>query len=313
MGKENQKWESLEAAQWELRIGDTILVYAGGLSMYTPKGTDISFAEITGGYYVEKLGANPDAPDPIIVEPDTIDVATALDIIDKLDEGGKTAETYIVKGFAGTAYPMEDGKQTWYMADEPGAYATFQAATCTPDREVVKGDYMLVKGVLTKYKAKSGNIIPEIYNGTAVHGVAPKLDTTYVSVAEALAVVDTLQENETAKAFFGVTGYAAKVSEADEGVQSFRMSDDETAEAGDLFIKLAKIDLPVSQHQKVCVYGRLTRMDGAVIVSGNAVNLSRQGIEQLVLTEKAQKVMVDGAIYIIRDKKLYNLQGARVR
>ena len=269
----------------------------------------IETAVSKGAITILEKGDDPVAP----ADPDTITVAKALEIIDALGEGGKTAETYIVKGFAGTAYEMDGKKQTWYMADEPDVKAEFQAASCTPDREVVKGDYMLVKGVLTKYKSSKGNIIPEIYNGTAVHGVAPKLDTTYVSVAEALAVVDTLQENETAKAFFGVTGYAAKVSEADEGVQSFRMSDDETAETGGLFIKLAKIDLPVSQHQKVCVYGRLTKMDGAVIVSGKAVNLSRQGIEQLVLTEKAKKVVVDGAVYIIRDNKLFNLQGAQVR
>ena len=41
--------------------------------------------------------------------------------------------------------------------------------------------------------------------------------------------------------------------------------------------------------------------------------MSGEGIEQIVLTEKAQKVVVDGAIYIIRDNKLYNLQGAQVR
>ena len=38
-----------------------------------------------------------------------------------------------------------------------------------------------------------------------------------------------------------------------------------------------------------------------------------QGIENVVLTEKAQKVMVDGVLYIIRDNKMYNVQGALVR
>ena len=37
------------------------------------------------------------------------------------------------------------------------------------------------------------------------------------------------------------------------------------------------------------------------------------GIEHIVLTEKAQKVIVDGVIYIVRDGKLFNLQGAQVR
>ena len=38
-----------------------------------------------------------------------------------------------------------------------------------------------------------------------------------------------------------------------------------------------------------------------------------EGIENVVLTEKAHKVVVDGAIYIVRDNKLFNLQGAQVR
>ena len=38
-----------------------------------------------------------------------------------------------------------------------------------------------------------------------------------------------------------------------------------------------------------------------------------QGIENIGLTEKAHKVVVDGVIYIVRDNKLFNLQGAQVR
>lgn len=38
-----------------------------------------------------------------------------------------------------------------------------------------------------------------------------------------------------------------------------------------------------------------------------------QGIENITLTEKAQKVMVDGVMYIIRDNKMFNVQGNQVR
>ena len=38
-----------------------------------------------------------------------------------------------------------------------------------------------------------------------------------------------------------------------------------------------------------------------------------EGIENIVLTEKAQKVIMDGMIYIVRDGKLFNLTGAQVR
>ena len=40
---------------------------------------------------------------------------------------------------------------------------------------------------------------------------------------------------------------------------------------------------------------------------------SSEGIENVVLTEKAHKVVVDGAIYIVRDNKMFNIHGAQVR
>ena len=43
------------------------------------------------------------------------------------------------------------------------------------------------------------------------------------------------------------------------------------------------------------------------------VEPEQQGIEDIVLTEKAQKVVVDGAVYVIRDNKMYNVTGTRVR
>ena len=38
-----------------------------------------------------------------------------------------------------------------------------------------------------------------------------------------------------------------------------------------------------------------------------------EGIENVVLTEKAHKVVVDGVLYIVRDNKMFNVQGAQVR
>ena len=40
---------------------------------------------------------------------------------------------------------------------------------------------------------------------------------------------------------------------------------------------------------------------------------AEEGIENVVLTESAQKVVVDGVMYIVRDNKMYNVHGAQVR
>ena len=37
------------------------------------------------------------------------------------------------------------------------------------------------------------------------------------------------------------------------------------------------------------------------------------GVEDIVLTVQAKKVVVDGVLYIVRDNKLFNVQGAQVR
>ena len=49
------------------------------------------------------------------------------------------------------------------------------------------------------------------------------------------------------------------------------------------------------------------------VVKGSMRQAGEQGIENVVLTEKAQKVMIDGVMYIVRDNKMYNVQGTQVR
>ena len=43
------------------------------------------------------------------------------------------------------------------------------------------------------------------------------------------------------------------------------------------------------------------------------VSAEEQGIENVVLKEKAEKIVVDGAVYVIRNNRMYNISGARVR
>jgi hypothetical protein len=56
--------------------------------------------------------------------------------------------------------------------------------------------------------------------------------------------------------------------------------------------------------------------DGKIAIDLAGTNFAacaEEGIEDIVLTEKAHKVVVDGVIYIVRDNKMFNLQGAQVR
>lgn len=77
----------------------------------------------------------------------------------------------------------------------------------------------------------------------------------------------------------------------------------------------------LAEHDKVLVVGKLTHtqnQDGSKdyyeVASG--AQLTREvatGIENVALTEKAKKVVVDGVVYIVRDGKMFNLTGAQVR
>ena len=150
--------------------------------------------------------------EPIVVELDTVTVAEAVAIGMALEDNAKTTVDYVVKGHVVQAYDPNEGytDQTWFMADEAGAFGEFEAFHCTPDYLVVTGDFVFVKGKIQKY-VKDDKTQIEIGNGTATHGEVP------------------------------------------------------------------------------------------------------QGIENVVLTEKANKVMVDGVMYIVRDGKMFDVRGAQVR
>ena len=150
--------------------------------------------------------------EPVVVELDTLTVAEAVTIGMALEDNAKTTVDYVVKGHVVQAYDPNEGytDQTWFMADEAGAFGEFEAFRCTPDYLVETGDYVFVKGKIQKF-VKDDKTQIEIGNGTATHGEVP------------------------------------------------------------------------------------------------------QGIENVVLTEKANKVMVDGVLYIVRDGKMFDVRGAQVR
>ena len=100
---------------------------------------------------------------------------------------------------------------------------------------------------------------------------------------------------------------------------SVLLSDDEKASVGTFFAEEMKIDAAVEVHEKIEVIGKIMKTESdsgnelVGIWGGSAKRFSPEGIEQIVLTEKAQKVMIDGVMYIVRDNKLFDVRGTRVR
>lgn len=247
------------------------------------------------------------------VEVDTVSVAEALEIGQALADNAYTDNPYVVIGYVTKAFEPDSGKtqQNFYMADDPDVRGDFYAYKASPDSKISQGDYVELFGKIQKYVGSKGTTI-ELSYGSAKHLEAPKVDTLTVAEVQAL----DLAEGATTVERFVVIGYVAAITaDFEEDLQSFNLSDDATATTGEFACVDAVIAEPgANLHDQVKIIGKIQKMGGKFrMVSGKAAVLTPQGIENVVLTEKAQKVLVDGVIYIIRDNKIFNLQGTQVR
>lgn len=247
---------------------------------------------------------------PVIV--DTISVAEALEIGQALADNAYTDNPYVVIGYVTKAYEPDSGytSQNIYMADDPDVRGEFYGYRTKPDTKISNGDYIELFGKIQKRVASSTSI--QIANGTVKHLEAPKVDTLTVAEVQAL----DLAEGATTVERFVVIGYVAAITaDFEEDLQSFNLSDDATATTGEFACVDAIIAEPgANLHDQVKIVGKIQKVGGKFrMVSGKAAVLTPQGIENVVLTEKAQKVMMDGVVYIIRDNKIFNLQGTQVR
>ena len=330
LDKKNAKWASLEAAWEELRIGDTVLVYASSLKLYAAK----NIYEIDPGYYVEKLGANPNPPEIVYPTVDTITTVQAVEIAQALKEpdAGKsttTADEYVVGGYAVKVWDRNSDK-TWSfgMCDEEGGYYEFQASNATIKEgadTVVTNEYMYVRGRIAKRKTNSGNIQLQIYKGDATHGEAPApVVLEPITVAKAIEIAIALNPEKTETATtpekYAVKGYVVSVSEKYE--KTYYLADEAGAYGEFQAFKCASVDREVAQGDLVIVTGKISNYYGEgssgeyhnyEIKGGTLVHAGEQGIENVQLTEKAQKIMIDGAMYILRNGKMYDVRGAQVR
>jgi hypothetical protein len=86
--------------------------------------------------------------------------------------------------------------------------------------------------------------------------------------------------------------------------------------------KCSSVDREVSEGDIVIVTGRIQHYYGEgsngefhsyEISGGTLVHAEVDGVENITLGVEAQKVMMEGVVYIVRDNKLFNLQGVQIR
>ncbi len=158
-------------------------------------------------------------------------------------------------------------------------------------------------------------------------GEYEKEEVDTLTAAQALEIAQSLEVGATQKVV--VKAYVAKVKTAyseQYGNISVYLTDDPASTYGDIQAYQAKCSAEdgaaIAEHDLVLVEGNVTHtqnQDGSKdyyeIAKGAQLKLleKAQGIENVVLTEQVQKVVVDGVIYIVRDNKMFNLQGVQVR
>lgn len=184
---------------------------------------------------------------------------------------------------------------------------------------------ILVTGLLLAQNDDDETDVPEFTLSLSGRIPAPEMsDMTFAIAADANGITVTPSKLDEAWDWFVVSeavfqsygaDYIAEAifsnygnSYAEPGVRTFAWDDEEL-----VYYCSDDNDEIVPGNYYIVVWGA-----GDANVTTEAASFAfyfpyAQGIENIELTEKAQKVVVDGAVYIVRDNKLFNLQGAQVR
>lgn len=308
----------------------------GNLFKYYNKSAQKYVIEIKNG--VASFVSKAEGDHSIKKETTQISVAEALEIGKGVELGKTTAETYEIVGYI-SAMAGKDGdfstygNQTYWITDSQSSTAAsnadgaFEVYRGKASEEVFVGYKVSVKTAIKNYKQNDGTGLIESETNAPVtileKGSAPTPEA--ISVAEACAIALALGDNESTTQNYAVAGFVAKVyEEYNEQYKniSFYMTDEQGSTYGDLQIRRAKISAEegasLESGDRVLVVGKLTNnfyndKNTPQIYQGNASIEWKQAIENIILTEKVNKVIVDGNVYIVRDGKLFNMQGAQVR
>jgi len=316
--------------------------YAGNIGTWQGNATSVAFKAASAQVRATLIEVYLDGETPTAKEYTKLTVAEAITAGQALDSMATSEDTYEVTGYVVNAaeYNTQYKNQIWFMADdkENTANQEFEAYACTAAEngtpmQVVNGDKVKLTGKITKYFDKDNNkYIIEIKNGIAEilekaegdHSIPEaKIDTITVAQAIEVAKALTPEKGKSAKTSktYAVKGFIVNVKDAEK--KTYYMADEAGAYGEFEAYRCASVDREVAEGDYVILTGIIQHYYGEgengeyhsyEISGGKLVHAEApQGIENIVMTEKAQKVVVDGVVYIVRDNKMFNLQGAQVR
>ena len=213
-----------------------------------------------------------------------------------------------------------------YMSDATGQVYVYGVLTPAGESKKFSTLNVDVTDTLT-IKALYGEFqgTPQVPNAIFVSvAKGPGIELEPITVAEALEIAAALTPEKGKSAYtnekYAVMGYIVGTSTKYEN--TWYMADEPGVYGEFQAFKCATIDREVVEGDYVIVTGKIQNYYGEgtngeyhnyEISGGNLVHVYGEGIENVTMTEQAQKVIVDGVMYIIRDNKMYNVQGTQVR
>jgi len=152
-----------------------------------------------------------------------ITVAKALEIINALEDGKTTTETYQVKGYviSVTEISSQYNNATFVIADAATDTEGLTVFRCKgfngediTDMEIVKqGDVVVIEGKLQKY-VKNETMTPEVAQGGKIISIngetgsdTPAPTVELVTVTKALEIINALEDGKTTVETYQVKGY----------------------------------------------------------------------------------------------------------
>lgn len=275
---------------------------------------------------------------------DAISVADALDLGNALENNTSSDAEYTVEGYVVSPgyFSLFYKNQTFTIADDKDGSTTLTGYQCAGTDNgdtvrILKDDKVQLVGKIKKYVDKNNNVTIEIERVAAPILVKAAGDHTVdftvqtgLELSEIAAIGGELADGAVTPLQYEVAGIVTEMINdknntysdggyAKYGNQTFWIAESEGKdfEVYQCVGKLNGTKTEIKVGDKVKLVCQLKNYKGTIENADTKLNVDiteqAQGIENVTLTEKAKKVVVDGNVYIIRNNKMYDLTGAQVR
>ena len=271
-----------------------------------------------------------------VVNYDTIpvDACEAIEEGLSLNSGAVSDDYFLVHGIVSSVDRTDEANNQeifWIDCTDTTRFEAYYVTIQPADNQALAGfaevgDSVEVLGKLTNF---NGTI--EIANGKAwvlkKSGNGPQ-KAINVTVAQAVAIGDSLAKGATSKELYTVVGYVDSIAyafSAEKKSMSFFMCDDMKNPTYNFEVYNGKTDNDIAVGTKVYCTGKIQHYYKAAsgdkpevnlieLASGGTISLTDpSGIKNVSAEQKGMKLIENGKIYIIKDNVKYTVLGVEVK